>query len=419
MIALSDADQVRLKNLRRMQAVAIGALVFMALLFGVSFWLQQSYPGWAYVRAAAEGGLVGGLADWFAVTALFRHPLGLKIPHTAIIPTRKNEIGASLGDFVETNFLSGAVVRDRLESTALASKLGEWVIEADHAERVVAEASTAASAVLAALSDDDVQDLISSLARDHLLSADWATPAGEWLERVVESDAHIDAVDMAIDTVAKWLLANDEAFSGLLSQRLPSWAPRSLHRFVDQAAYSEALKFVLAVQEDPQHKARAAIDGYLERLAQGLQHDSALRTKLDGAKDSIFDSPRVAQLAASAWAAAKDGLLVALADPNSGLRRRATATLRDIGERLLTDEALQARVNGWIIDAAVFVVERYRHDIASIITETIDKWDAAETTQKIELMVGRDLQYIRLNGTFVGALAGLLIYTVAHAFLGA
>ncbi len=418
LIELSDADQLRLKNLRRMQAVAIGALIFMALLFALSFWLQQSQPAWAYVRAAAEGGLVGGLADWFAVTALFRRPLGLPIPHTAIIPTRKDEIGQSLGEFVETNFLSGDVVRSKLESTALASKLGEWVREPEHAERVVAELSTAASAVLNALSDDDVQDLISDLARDHLVNADWATPAGEWLERVVAADAHAGAVDMAIDTIAKWLVANEGAFSGLVSQRLPGWVPKLAHRFVDDAAYNEALKFVLAVQADPNHQARKAVDGYLDRLAAALQSDPALRARLDGAKDSLFDSPRVAELAASAWTAAKTGLLKALDDAKSGLRTRATAMLTDIGDRLVTDDTLQARVDGWITDAAVFVVDRYRHDIASIITDTIDKWDAAETTEKIELMVGRDLQYIRLNGTFVGALAGLLIYSVAHALLG-
>lgn len=417
LIELSDADQLRLKNLRRMQAVAIGALVFMALLFAISFWLQQRQPGWAYVRAAAEGGLVGGLADWFAVTALFRRPLGLPIPHTAIIPHRKDEIGQSLGEFVETNFLSGDVVRSKLASSDLATRLGEWVREPANAERVATEVATAASAVLGALSDDDVQDLISGLARNHLLSADWATPAGEWLERVVDTDAHTSAVDMAVDTVAKWLAANEESFNGLLSQRLPSWVPKLAHRFVDEAAYNEALKFVIAVQNDPDHKARQAIDGYLGRLAFALQADPTLRAKLETAKDSLFDSPRIADLAASVWEATKTGLQEALATPDSGLRNRGIAMLADVGNRLVIDEGLRARVNGWITDAAVFVVERYRHDIASIITDTIDKWDAAETTEKIELMVGRDLQYIRLNGTFVGALAGLVIYAVAHALL--
>ena len=189
-------------------------------------------------------------------------------------------------------------------------------------------------------------------------------------------------------------------------------------RLIDDTLYREAVSFVTAVRADADHPARHAIDAYLARLADNLQHDPETIGRLEDAKVSIFDSPRVRGLATEAWETAKAGLLNALADPQSGLRVRAADALVDIGERLETDAALQARVDGWVIDAAVFVVERYRHDIASIITDTVQRWDPAETTEKIELMVGRDLQYIRLNGTVVGALAGAAIYTLAHVFLG-
>jgi len=414
---LSPADQERLRGLRRMKAVALGALIFMAVIFVLAFWFEHRVPWLSYVRAAAEGGMVGALADWFAVTALFRHPLGLPIPHTAIIPNRKDEIGRTLGEFVETNFLSGDVVRDKLSRTALSQRLGEWMQQPAHAERVTAEASTAASAVLRALSDDDVQSLIADLAREHLIAPDWAPSAGGWLERIVEADAHRGAVDLAVDSISSWLDANAHTFSGLVSRRLPSWVPRLAHRFVDETVYHEAQRFVQAVQADPQHPARRALDGYLARLADRLQHDPDMRDRFEGAKAAVFDSPRVISLAAEAWETAKNGLLTALADPDSGLRRRAASAVADIGRRLATEPALQARVDGWVTDAAVFLVDRYRHDIASIITDTVEKWDAAETTEKIELMVGRDLQYIRLNGTVVGALAGLAIFAVAHALI--
>jgi len=193
--------------------------------------------------------------------------------------------------------------------------------------------------------------------------------------------------------------------------------PKLAHRFVDDTVYHEAVKFVHAVQADPHHPARLAVDGYLARLADSLQNDPATRAKLENAKASLFDSPRVGALAADAWNTAKNGLLAALADPESGLRRRAVQALQEVGERLTTDTALQNRVDTWVSDAAVFLVDRYRHDIASIITDTVERWDPAETTEKIELMVGRDLQYIRLNGTFVGALAGLVIFSIAHALI--
>ena len=193
--------------------------------------------------------------------------------------------------------------------------------------------------------------------------------------------------------------------------------PRLAHRFVDDTVYHEAVKFVQAVQADPRHPARIAIDGYLGRLAENLQHDPVTRAKLENAKSSLFDSPKVAALAGEAWHTAKTGLLRSLADPESGLRRRAAEAVREVGQRLVTDAALQHRVDTWVTDAAVFLVDRYRHDIASIITDTVERWDPAETTEKIELMVGRDLQYIRLNGTVVGALAGLAIFTIAHALI--
>lgn len=417
MTLLSPADQDRLRALRRMKAVALGALLFMALAFVVAFAFQGRVSWLAYVRAAAEGGMVGALADWFAVTALFRRPLGLPIPHTAIIPNRKDEIGRTLGEFVETNFLAADVVRTKLSSTPIAQRAGEWLQQPAHAERVGAEGATIATSVLNALSDDDVRDLITDLAREHLVAPDWGPPAGTWLEKIVDADAHRGAVDLAVDTIARWLDANAESFTGLVSRRLPSWVPRLAHRFVDDTVYNEAIKFVQAVQADPQHPARIAIDGYLSRLADNLQHDPVTRGKLESAKATLFDSPRVGALAAEAWNTAKTGLLTALADPDSGLRRRAVQALQEVGERLTTDAALQRRVDSWVSDAAVFLVDRYRHDIASIITDTVERWDPAETTEKIELMVGRDLQYIRLNGTVVGALAGLAIFTIAHALI--
>ena len=195
--------------------------------------------------------------------------------------------------------------------------------------------------------------------------------------------------------------------------------PSLAHRFVDDTAYKEAVKFVSAVQADKDHQARHAIDAYLAKLADNLQHDPVTMAKLEDAKSAVFDSPRVRELAGEAWNTVKMGLLESLENPASTLRARIDAAIFDFGQRLTRDEALQARLDAWITQAAVFVVERYKHDIASIITDTVERWDPSETTEKIELMVGKDLQFIRLNGTIVGSLAGVLIYTIAHAVLGA
>ncbi|WP_203135936.1 DUF445 domain-containing protein [Microbacterium sp. JZ31] len=415
---LSPADQERLRGLRRMKAVALGALLFMAVLFAFGFALQDRITAFAYIRAAAEGGMVGALADWFAVTALFRRPLGLPIPHTAIIPTRKDEIGRNLGEFVETNFLEAGVVRTKLASTPISARLGAWLRQPAHAERIASEGAAVAQGVLRALSDDDVRDVIETLARRHLIEPGWGDPLGGWLERVIDTGAHHGAVDLAAETVEAWLEANPEAFQGLVSRRLPSWVPSIAQRLVDHTVYNEAVTFVRALRTDPAHPARRAIDGYLSRLAQNLQHDDATRGRLEQAKSTLFDSPGVRRLAAEAWGAAKQGLLRELEQPDSALRMRLRDALAEIGARLEEEPSLRARVDTWVTDAAVFIVDRYRHDIASLISDTVERWDPQETTEKIELMVGRDLQYIRLNGTVVGALAGLVIFTIAHALLG-
>ncbi|MGA7148436.1 MAG: DUF445 domain-containing protein, partial [Microbacterium sp.] len=314
---LSPADQERRRGLRVMKGVALGALIFMAILFAFSFAFQQQVPALAYVRAFAEGGMVGALADWFAVTALFRHPLGIPIPHTAIIPHRKDEIGSTLGEFVETEFLRSDVVRTKLEATAISAKLGDWLRDPVHAERVSAEASVMAAGVLQALSDDDVQSIIEDLAREHLIAPEWGPPLGAWLGKIVESGAHHGAVDMAAESIGLWLAANQTAFTGLVSRRLPSWVPSIAHRLVDDTVYNEAVKFVAAVRADPQHPARIAVDGYLDRLADNLQHDPATIGRVEDAKSTMFDSPRVRELAAQAWNTAKAGLLASLADPES------------------------------------------------------------------------------------------------------
>lgn len=418
-LELTAADAERAKALRSMKRLATGLLVVMAIIFAVAFALQGRYPWLEYVRAAAEGGMVGALADWFAVTALFRHPLGIPIPHTAIIPKRKDEIGVSLGEFVETNFLSEDVIRQKLASFSVSEKLGSWLAEPANAERVTAEGSVAVRGLLEALSDDDVREVIESLASKHLINPEWAPNIGRWAEHIIATGAHHDAVDLLLDRTGDWLADNPKAFERLVSSRLPGWVPSFVDRLVDDKLYREAVSFVQAVRADPEHQLRHALDGYLGELADKLQHDPGTIARFENAKHEVIDSPRVREVAGKTWTAAKTAFLEALDAPDSELRLRIAGTIADFGRRLSTDRPFSASVDTRVADALSYLVTRYRHDIASIITDTVERWDARETTQKIELLVGRDLQFIRLNGTIVGALAGLAIFTIAQAFLRA
>ncbi|MCU1477262.1 MAG: hypothetical protein JWQ64_1955 [Subtercola sp.] len=412
---LTPSEIAKLHALRRMKLIATALLALMAVIFAVSFALQGRYPWLQYVRAASEGGMVGALADWFAVTALFRHPLGLKIPHTAIIPTRKDEIGASLGEFVEDNFLSEAVVREKLASVGVSRVVGSWLANPVNARRLTAELASAAQGAMTMLSDDDIRGVIEGLVRTHLVNRDWSPELGSLTERVVASGSHHLVVDLLVDKTAEWLTQNPDSFSELVSRRLPSWVPSFVDRIVDERVYYEALKFVQAVQQDPNHRLRLALDDYLRQLAVDLQYDPVMRERVETAKATLIDDPRLREIASLAWESLKDALVASLSQPDSALRQTVESTFVDTGNRLQTDALLASKVNAWAANAAVHLVQNYRHDIAAVIAETVERWDGEETSRKIELQVGKDLQYIRINGTVVGSLAGLAIFTIAQA----
>lgn len=409
----SVGDVARRLALQRMRRLATWLLVAAAVVFAVAFALEDRLPWMGFVRAAAEGAMVGALADWFAVTALFRHPLGLRIPHTAIIPTRKDEIGRTLGEFVEHEFLSDEVVIGKLRSIDLARRVGEWLREPANADRLTGEAATAARAVLRLLGDDDVEEVIEQLARRHLVEPEWGPAIGRVGAKLVAAGQQRHAVDALVEQAETWLAAHPEAFGSMVSSRLPRWLPDVVDRFVDDRAHREVLAFVRAVRDDPRHPARLAIDAWLAEFAERLQHDPAAIDRLEELKRDLLDSPRVREFAAETWSAIRATLETSLDEPESELRRGLRSALVEVGARLATDPALQAKVDLWATDAAAHLVRTYRHDLAGVIAETVERWDPHEAADKLELQVGRDLQFIRINGTVVGALAGLAIYTVA------
>jgi uncharacterized membrane-anchored protein YjiN (DUF445 family) len=414
----SAGDAEKAAALRKMKLVALGLLIAMAVVFVFAFALQKEYPWLQYVRAAAEGGMVGALADWFAVTALFKYPMGIKIPHTAIIPRRKDQIGASLGEFVETNFLSEQVVQEKRARVNMARRAGEWLAAPAGADRVAKEGAAVIRGLFKVLNDDDVQAVIEGMVRKHLLTPPWGPPVGRMAERIFHDGHHHKLVDLLVDRAADWVSENHETVSRLVSERSPTWVPQFVDGLVGDKVYIEFLKFVRAVQSDPNHQVRQSIDKYLNDLAQDLQHDPVMIARAEDIKAQVLGDPEVRELASRTWGTVKNALLGAVEDPDSDLTIKFKAAVRDFGSRLVNDPELAGKVNAWIGDAAGYLVRTYRSDIAGVITDTVARWDAEETSQKIELQVGKDLQFIRINGTVVGSLAGLAIFTVAHLIFG-
>lgn len=416
----TPADAEKRRGVRRMKVTATGLLLLVALIFILAKWAQSAGAGgWTgYVAAAAEAGMVGALADWFAVTALFRRPLGLPIPHTAIIPTKKDQLGITLGEFVGENFLSEAVVRQRLRAVGIGARLGTWLADPAHADRVTAELSTATRGALTVLRDSDVQAVVGEAITRRAEAAEIAPGLGKTLEQVVADGGHYRVVDLICVRAHDWLVEHGESVMDAVQDGAPGWTPRFVDRRVGERVYKELLRFVTEMRDMPAHPARGAIDRFLTDFAADLQSDSDTRARVEHLKREILGRSEVQDIIASAWSSVRAMIVSAAEDERSELRLRVRAGLLSLGSRLGEDDRLRSKLDGWLEDAAVYVVTTYRNEITSLITETVASWDAEHTSRKIEAHIGRDLQFIRINGTVVGSLAGLAIYTVAHALGG-
>ncbi|MEU7136830.1 DUF445 domain-containing protein [Streptomyces sp. NPDC046261] len=416
----SAADEEKRRGVRRMKALATSLLLVVAAVYALAKWAQTAGAGgWAgYVAAAAEAGMVGALADWFAVTALFRRPMGLPIPHTAIIPTKKDQLGQTLGDFVGENFLSGDVVRLRLRAVGIGSRLALWLAEPAHADRVTAELATALRGALKVLRDSDVQAVVGEAITRRADAAEIAPGIGTMLEKVVADGGHRKVVDLMCVRAHDWLVLHSDSVMAAVTGGAPGWTPRFVDRKVGERVYKELLRFVTEMRDMPDHPARGAVDRFLADFAHDLQTDDDTRARVERLKAEVLGRGEVQDIIASAWSSVRAMIVAAAEDERSELRLRTRASILSLGARMTADERLRSKVDGWLEDAAVYVVTTYRDEITSLITDTVAGWDAEQTSRKIEAHIGRDLQFIRINGTVVGALAGLLIYS-ASRLLGA
>jgi uncharacterized membrane-anchored protein YjiN (DUF445 family) len=402
-------EVLRRRDLVRMKSSATALLVLAAVVYALT--ARHGREGWlGFVRAAAEAGMVGGLADWFAVTALFRRPLGLPIPHTAIIPTRKDALGRNLSDFVGANFLSEQVVRDRLRRAEVTRRVGRWLTERRHAERVTAELATVLRGAVSVLRDEDVQAVLEPVVLRRLAAVPVGPILGRLLGEVVAGGAHHRLVDLVAAAVDDWLGANRDTVVDVVMRQAPVWSPVFLDRQVGARVYAELVRVSGEVRADPEHPVRKALDRMLARFAEDLRHDPATVERASATLRTLLDSPQVRQAFGELVGAARRMLLEMVDDPDGELRTRATDGLVAFGRRLDGDPELRAKVDRWVSDAAGHVVTHYRDELTRTITDTIERWDGAETARRVELQVGRDLQFIRINGTVVGALAGVVIH---------
>ena len=411
--ALSPAEAGKRRGLRRMKAVATAALVIATAVYVFARWQTGRGAGWAgYVEAGAEAAMIGALADWFAVTALFRHPLGVPIPHTAIIPRRKEALGRSLGEFVGENFLSESVVRGRLRTVGLSARLGAWLADPAHADRVAHEAGGMIRGALTVLDDDKVRQALTDTLVTRLEAIPAGPPAGRLLARYTEANAHRPLVDLLAQRAVDWLVDHPEAIESAVESEAPGWTPRFIDERLARRVHRELLRVARAVRDDPNHAARRAVDAYLAKFADDLRKDPEVMASADRFKNELLTNPATEAAAVEAWAALRRMVLEGFTEEDGDLRGRLAEAVRSLGVRLNADAPLREKADAWVEGAAVYVVSTYRNEITALITDTVNAWDPEETSRKIEIQIGRDLQFIRINGTVVGALAGLLIYSL-------
>ncbi len=405
----SVGDAERRRALRRMRTVAVSLLVLAAVVY--AFTLDED-GAWGFVNAAAEAAMVGAMADWFAVTALFRHPLGIPIPHTALIPNRKDALAKSLEEFVGANFLVEGAVRERVRDAAVAQRIGGWLADEQHSLRLVDEAATVLGAGMGRVRDEDVDALVGDVLIPRLIAEPLSPAAGQLLAQVVDDGAHRGLVDLVLNEIHRWLVSNEEVVERILAERAPWWTPQWLDERVIRRLRVEVVAWVADIRDDTAHPARVAFDRLLIDLANDLQSDPDVIAHAERLKERVLSQPGVRDTSIAIWKALRNALVDALDDPNGMLRQRGLAEVRAFGERLGGDPELQARADAYIEDAAAYLVGRYGAEVTTIFSDTVNRWDGRETAKRIELYVGRDLQFIRINGTVVGGLVGLVIHTV-------
>ena len=403
---------------RTMRRAATGLLLVMAALYALARTLEHGHSGWGFVRAFAEAAMVGGLADWFAVTALFRHPLGLPIPHTAIIPRNKDRIGDSLATFLRDNFLIPSVVARRMRRLDLAGAAGRFLTApaigaGGDRGRLRVGASRLIADVVGALDAERLGGMIRTAAAQRLRALDVAPLLGQALDAAIEKDRHMPLLDSAIDWLGRTLTANEDILRAMISARAGSvlrWT--GLDETLSTKIVAGLYKLIDEVAADPAHPLRAkAVEGLVD-LARRLREDAGLQARVNRLKDEIIDNPAVGRWLDGLWGQARAALLKGARDPDAVMAGRLGEALAQLGQTLQSDSGPARTINLFARRAVVGIAASYGDGLVRLVSDTVRGWDAITVTRRLEQAVGRDLQYIRVNGTLVGGLVGLGLHVV-------
>jgi uncharacterized membrane-anchored protein YjiN (DUF445 family) len=413
---MASLDEKRARRLRTMKRNAVGLLVLAAIVFIATHLFTDGTGAWGYVQAAAEAAMVGGVADWFAVTALFRHPLGIPIPHTALIPRSKDAIGRGLGEFVQRNFMNPAALVERIRAADPAGRLGDWLAEPENAATAARQAASVIAALAETVREEEVQENIRELVTGRIEAIDAAPVLGSLLDRAMEGGQHEAAVTAALRGLQNAIAENRSLLRQRIGEESPWWVPEPLDDVVFEKLYVSLQQFIGEIANNPDHEIRKILNARMRDLAGDLKNSPEFHKRGEELKQQLLQNPEFRGWTDGIWEGLKDSLVAAAEQPDSALRRRLEKLAQTTGDRLRTDPELRTTVDAWVGNLAGHLAERMGPEVAAIIATTVERWDADETSRRLELQVGRDLQFIRINGTLVGGLVGLLIHGIVQTF---
>jgi uncharacterized membrane-anchored protein YjiN (DUF445 family) len=412
---LTPAEQRRARLLVVTKRRATGLLVGATVVFVLSTVFVHRAPWLGWIQATAVASMVGGLADWFAVTALFRRPLGLPIPHTAIVVERKDRFAETLGTFVQESFLTPDAVIARLRAAHAQERAAKWLADPDHAAEVAERVADALVAGAELLRDEDVHNLLDAFVRQRVDTVALAPLAGRTLEQLTRDGRHNALVDAGLVWLSRYLGAHGADLHHRLGVHSPWWLPGPVEDRMVERLLLRTRQVLDDMAAHRSHPLRHQLDAGLTKLAEDLQTSEELRARGETLKADLLGQPQIRTFATTVWADLKDQLRVQAAQPGSELRARLTELIMQTGRRLCDDPQLAASAQRSLDAVVRLVLERFDDELAALVSGTIARWDAVETSRRLELLLGPDLQYIRINGTLVGALAGLTLHAVSVA----
>lgn len=405
------------RDLAAMKRLATALLLGMVVVFFAALLIERNFPQTAawigFVRAFAEAAMVGALADWFAVTALFRHPLNVPIPHTAIIRKNKDRIGASLGNFVENNFLTAEVISTKLQTMDIPHRIADWLSDPENSTEIANRITSSVPQLLNALRHDEIQRFLEENIATRVRALEVAPLAGNILSALTAGNRHQVLLDEGLLLAERILDQNKEFIRQKIDEESPWFVPKFVDDKIHERIITKAEQTLRDVNADYNHELRQRFNTAMQTFITNLRTSEEYKQKVEKMKEDLLENPVVRQYFSSLWTDVKNRIITDIERPESKIRSQITESLQSVSTALLEDESVRRRINAWLQETLVALVIARKSEITSIISDTVKKWDADTMSDRVELYIGRDLQFIRINGTLVGGTVGVVIYAIS------